>query len=128
MVTSRLIPRWGYTRVVYGSLFLLGLGTCIRFFVSDFYVNLCLGLIVVFMAGVMGTSYQGLNLEQLPELRGPMMSLTNAFSSIGSTLSLGLSGVLLTVFGWGVRGAVIGLCGIIAGFLVYFMVHNPENS
>jgi len=128
MVTSRLIPRWGYTRVVYGSLFILGLGTCIRFFVSDLYLNLCLGLINVFMAGVMGTSCQGLNLEQLPELRGPMMSMTNAFSSIGSTLSLGLSGVLLTVYGWGVTGAVIGVFGIIAGFLIYFMVQNPEHS
>ncbi len=124
MVTSRLIQRFGHTRVVYGSLFMLGAGTCVRFFVNDLYLNLLLGLIVVFMAGVMGTSCQGLNLEQLPSLRGPMMAMANAFGSIGSTLSLSLSGVLLTSYSWGVMGAVIGVFGLIAGFLVYLMVHN----
>ena len=124
VATSRLIHRWGLTRVVYGSLFVLGVGTCVRFFISDLVLNLVLGFIIVFMAGVMGTSSQGLNLEQLPSLRGPMMSMTSAFSSIGTTLSLSLSGLLLTAYGWGVTGAVIGVFGILAGFIVYFMVQN----
>jgi predicted MFS family arabinose efflux permease len=124
MATSRLINRWRQIRVVYGSLFVLGVGTCIRFFISDLILNFVLGFIVVFMAGVMSTSCQGLNLEQLPDLRGPMMSMTNAFSSIGTTLSLSLSGFLLTNFGWGVMGAMIGVFGILAGFLVYFLVRK----
>lgn len=122
IVTSRLILGFGYTRVVYGSLFLLGGSTLVRYFVNDLILNIILGLIVCFMAGVMSTSCQGLNLEQLPNLRGPMMSMNNAFGSIGSTLSLSFSAFLLIFYGWGIMGAVIGVFGLIAGFLVYFMV------
>jgi len=56
------------------------------------------------------------------------MSLTGAFGSIGSVLSLSLGGALLTQYGWGVMGLVIGVFGILAGGVLLLFARDTLSA
>jgi DHA1 family inner membrane transport protein len=120
VMARKIIPKLGRKNTVVASNILLALGTIL--FTASFNIVMALGvgLITCLIAGVRANATTSLNLEQLPELRGPMMSMSAAFSSTGNVLSLGLGGLLLIKYGWGVMGSVIGIFGLIAGILVYF--------
>jgi len=122
LIARKIIPKVGRKNTVVASNILLALGTIL--FTQSFNIVLALGLglITCFIAGVRENATTSLNLEQLPNLRGPMMSMSAAFGSTGNVLSLGFSGLLLIKYGWGIMGSVIGIFGVIAGVLVYFYV------
>jgi len=119
LITRKIIPKYGMKNTVVASNILLALGTIL--FTQSFNIVMALGvgLITCLIAGVRANATTSLNLEQLPELRGPMMSMSAAFGSTGNVLSLGFSGLLLIKYGWGVMGSVIGFFGLIAGVLVF---------
>jgi len=57
-----------------------------------------------------------------------MMSLTDAFGSIGNVLSLSLGGYLLIVYNWGIMGSIIGSFGIVAGLILYMFVKEQSKT
>lgn len=125
LLASKIIPRYGRRNTAIGASVLLGLFTIL--FTASFNILMALiaGLVTCFAAGVRTNASQGLNLEQLPDLRGSMMSLSSAFGSTGSVLSLILSGYLLIEYGWAFMGSVIGIFGFIAGIIFYLYAKDP---
>lgn len=115
----KIIPKYGRKNTVVVSNILLALGLILFTASFNLVMALGVGMITCFIAGVRINATMSLNLEQLPELRGPMMSMSSAFGSTGNVLSLSLSGFLLINYGWGVMGSVIGILGLIAGVLVF---------
>ena len=125
LVSRRIISRTGYKKAT--VLFAVGLGlfTIVLFLDLPTNISIAFGFLTSMMAGIFSPSSQGLNLEQIPELRGPMMSMVSAFGSTGNVISLGLSGLLLTRFGWSTMGIVIGMFGLIGGVIVYLLAREP---
>jgi predicted MFS family arabinose efflux permease len=107
---------------------LLGVFTVLRFTVSSYILAVASSFMVCALAGLRSAAVLGLNLEQVPDLRGSMMSLTTAFGSIGNALSLGISGYLLILYDWSVTGAIIGAFGLIAGYILYQFVKEPIRN
>lgn len=127
LISRKTIPRFGLKNATMVSSVFLGLSTIIRFAIMDQVFAIILGLITCLLAGVRVTTSQGLNLEQLPELRGPMMSMTSAFGSTGTVLSLSLGGALLIQYGWRIMGVGIGVFGILAGVILYLFAQDPTR-
>jgi len=128
LASRKIIPHLGVGNAVVASSVLLGLSTILRFAVSNQAIAVTLGLLTCLLAGIRVTTSQGLNLEQLPELRGPMMSMTLAFGSMGNVLSLSLGGALLIQHGWMVMGLGIGVFGIIAGAILHLFARDPTRA
>jgi predicted MFS family arabinose efflux permease len=63
----------------------------------------------------MHSSVDTLNLEQVPLLRGPMMSLGKAASTLGGVIGSGLGGLTLILYGYSGVGAILGSFGIFSG-------------
>jgi predicted MFS family arabinose efflux permease len=120
LIARKIIPKYGRKNTVVVSNILLAFGLILFTASFNLVMALGVGIITCFIAGVRTNATMSLNLEQLPELRGPMMSMSAAFGSTGNVLSLSLSGFLLIKYGWGVMGSVIGVFGLIAGVLVFF--------
>lgn len=125
LLARKIIPRYGRKNTAVAASILLGLFTVL--FTTSFNMTTALitGLATCFAAGIRVNASQGLNLEQLPDLRGSMMSLSSAFGSTGNVLSLSLSGYLLINYGWGVMGSVIGVFGFVAGIILYLYSKDP---
>jgi len=119
MIARKIIPKYGRKNTVVASNILLALGTILFTQSFNLVMALGVGLSTCLIAGVRANATTSLNLEQLPDLRGPMMSMSAAFGSTGNVLSLGFSGLLLIKYGWGVMGSVIGIFGVVAGVLVF---------
>jgi len=125
LTSRKIIPKYGRRNTAIASTALMGLFTIIYTISGDVIIALVTASIACFLAGVRINASQGLNLEQLPDLRGPMMSLSSAFGSTGNVLSLSLSGYLLINYGWGVMGSVIGAFGVLASIILYLYAEDP---
>jgi len=128
LVSRKVVSRYG---VKTSSMFLnvlLGVFTICRFIVPDFVLAIVLSAIICVVAGLRSAAVNGLNLEQVPDLRGSMMSLTDAFGSIGNVLSLSLGGYLLIVYNWGIMGSIIGSFGFVAGLFLHMFVKERSKT
>lgn len=125
LVSRKIIPKYGRRNTAIASSALMGLFTIVYMISGNVIIALATCSIACFLAGVRVNASQGLNLEQLPDLRGPMMSLSSAFGSTGNVLSFSLSGYLLINYGWGVMGSVIGVFGVLAAIILYLYAEDP---
>ncbi len=128
LVSGRIISNMGLKRTTLIMVALLGASTMIRFVPLNASVTVILGFTTCLFSGVFSAAAQSLNLGQIPRLRGTMMSMTSAFGSIGSVLSLGLGGALLSEYGWGVMGLMIGAFGILAGGVLLLFARDALST
>jgi DHA1 family inner membrane transport protein len=120
LIVSRIVSRMGSKNTALVMAFLLGVSTMIRFYIPNMIFSVLMGFLTCFFAGCFSTVSQGLNLGQMPMLRGSMMSLTSALGSVGTVMILGLSGILLNQYGWAVMGLICGSFAIVAS-IIYFL-------
>jgi len=72
------------------------------------------------------TAYGSLALEQVPEYRGTMMSLSQFSANLAEALGNGLGGLILVAFNYGHMG-FLGISSIIASLIFYFFTIDPTQ-
>ncbi len=78
-------------------------------------------------AAVQYSSSASLSLEQLPGIRGSMMSLHSASSFLGYALGTSVGGIALLYSGWDTLGIVLGGLGLVATTFYIFFVRDPTT-
>jgi MFS family permease len=126
ILSRRIVPFFGRKKSVMGAILAMGLFSLIYLVGGSFIVALVSSLMVCFFAGVYQSASQGLNLEQLPDLRGPMMSMVSAFQNIGNVISISISGFLLVLYGWNALGGLVVLFSIIGSLILNFFAVEPN--
>jgi MFS family permease len=76
-------------------------------------------------AAVQYSASASLSLEQLPRVRGSMMSVYSASSYIGYAIGTIIGGIALLYSGWGILGAVLGGLGLVATAIYVVLVRDP---
>lgn len=121
---GHLAGRLGRQRLAVYSSFLLGL-------LNFGYLNISVPLVsalLLFTGCVVSsmryTASESLTLEQMPLLRGSVMSLNSIALNVGASLGTGLGGLLLINFGYGGLGA-LGLLSVVAAIVYQIMVKEP---
>jgi predicted MFS family arabinose efflux permease len=71
------------------------------------------------------TASESLTLEQVPGLKGTVMSLNSIALSVGATLGTVIGGVLLISYSYGGLG-LIGLFSVAASILYLLAVKEPK--
>lgn len=69
-----------------------------------------------------------LTLEQMPRLRGSMMSLNDAARSLGVALGSGIGGFILLNSGYGVLGLILGSLGVAASAIYRLFAVDPTRT
>ena len=90
-----------------------------------FWLSLTLAFLSCIVAGLRGSASGNLTLEQIPEFRGTMMSISSAASSLGSTLGAGIGGMTLVLWGYGGLGLILGSFGIVAAVVYLLFAIDP---
>ena len=78
-------------------------------------------------AAIQYSASASLSLEQLPGVRGSMMSMHSASSFIGYALGTSVGGLVLLYSGWGTLGAVLGGLGLVATAIYIFQARDPTT-
>ena len=122
LLVGRVISKIGLKMATIIFLCLMGISSLIRFTFYNVPIALMLGFLTCFFSGCYNSAVQALNLGQVPEYQGAMMSLTSAFGSIGVAIFLSSGGYLLINNGWPFMGQTTGLFTLVAGIILYLFV------
>jgi len=128
MLIGSLVNRFGRKNVVVASVTSTAIFTAFYLVSDSLWPSMVLVCMSCVLAGFMHTSVASLNLEQVPDFRGPMMSLSTTASTIGGVIGSGLGGLTLIIYGYGVLGAVLGLLGMISGIVFYVFAQEPNSN
>ena len=94
--------------------------------------NILLSSVLMLMAalffGMAASSANSLTLEQIPRLRGAMMSLDTAAFDLGSGFGTLVGGLALLRLGYDGLGSALGALGIVAALILSLMAIDPTKS
>ena len=102
-------------------------GLCAVLFatVPNAYVATALGILAGLMMGLRQPAINSLTIEQIPEIRGSITSLSSASGNVGSMIGAIIAGFLLLNYGWVTAGITLGSAAILAGITLQIFAKDP---
>jgi DHA1 family inner membrane transport protein len=125
---GRLVNRVGRKTLTVASALIAGLFTVFFSNVPFMAVSMALAMAVALFNGVRNVAANNLTLEQLPRLRGLMMSLYSAADNLGMAFGSGIGGYTLLLYDYGALGISLGAMGIISALLFHFFTRDPTMA
>ncbi|UCE43690.1 MAG: MFS transporter [Candidatus Bathyarchaeota archaeon] len=131
LAAGRLVNSLGRKTVTVVTTFLAGVITIFFVHLLSLWLSLALFILAAWFFGMASSAANSLSLEQTPRFRGTMMSLNSAAISLGNAVGSALGGLMLVLFDYGVMASTLGVMGIIATLVFFFLtidVASPSNS
>jgi len=124
-IGGRMVNRFGRKSVSVSTA--MTFSVCIILFIlaSSAPLAASLGIISCFVTGIRQTAMGSLTVEQLPQVRGSMMSISLAADNLGATISTAIGGFLLLVYGWKVMGVTMGMFGVLGSIILHLFAVDP---
>ena len=127
LISSRFVNKLGRKPVTSISSLMAGIFIFSFTIVPDLWISLSLSLAGCLFTGMRSTAGVSLTIEQVPEFRGTMMSISSASVSMGSALGSGLGGLALLMYNYEAIGPTLGLLGLASAIIVYLIVVDPTR-
>jgi MFS family permease len=122
---ARLVKRYGRKPVIVINGVIGGLLIALYTNIPDFWFSVSArflgGLFIAFAFSALNS----LTLEQVPEHRGTLMSISQAVTSIGSALGSFMGGMALLWYGYPLVGISLGALAISSAVITYFLASDP---
>jgi MFS family permease len=126
VVTGRLISRFGSKTLAVGGVLLDGSLIMGIFLAPNLWSSLAFDFLHCWFSGMAISSFACLVLDQIPDFRGTMMSLTRLFTTAGNVTSTVVGGLVLVFFlSYPVMGLVLGAMSVAASAILFFLVKQP---
>ena len=125
--SGSLINRFGRKRFTEYSVLIVGLSTIAYLNMGYVWFSAVMACVTCVVGGFVDSSLVSLNLEQTPDHRGSMMSLSQATYMLGTTIGTGLGGLILLIFTYSTVGLAYGVLGLLASALYYFFSREPST-
>lgn len=127
VVTGRIVQRFDRKKIT--VVFALMHGLCLLVFlnVPDVWLSLLFWLLSSFTSGVRYAAYNSIALEQVPDYRGSMMSLSQVTQDLGSFIGTGIGGVILVLASYDALG-ILGAASIMASLIFHLFVFDPKKK
>jgi predicted MFS family arabinose efflux permease len=127
LFSGRIINRFGRKPFTFLSVLLSGILILATTNMNSLRLSLVFGISASLFSGISQIGYTSLTLEQIPNLRGSMMSLSSAAIGLGQVLAGGLGGLVLLYFGYSALGVVLGVFGILGAFAFKFFTEDTTT-
>jgi predicted MFS family arabinose efflux permease len=125
---QRVIRKRGRKASTVVTVLLAGLFTVFYAYAPSVWLSVSLMSVAGWFDGLAASASTSLTLEQIPELRGTMMSLFAVFAGVGGAIGAGIGGVALILFDYERLGIMMGSMGIIAAVVFKFMTVDPTET
>ena len=122
---GKIVNRYG--RKPSTVLLNLAYGLSAFFFVtiSNASIAAILGILACLVHGLRQPAINSLTIEQIPEIRGSIMSLSSALGSVGGIIGAAVAGFLLLNYGWIAAGVFLASAAILAGIVLQIFAKDP---
>ena len=128
LATGLFVNRFGRKNSTAVTALLSGIFTIAYTFIPNLAFSIVLMLTGSWFFGMVASSANSLTLEQVPSLRGTMMSVDTAVINIGSALGTVSGGLALFLLDYEGLGSVLGATGIVAALIFYLLAKDPTKS
>jgi len=125
---GRLVKRVGTKPLTVLAALFAGLFTVSFTLVPDLGVSILAVFLASASAGMRVAASASLTLEQVPEFRGAMMSISSTAGNLGSSLGVGIGGVMLLLFDYEGVGMSLGALGVAAAMVFQLLAIDPTRS
>ena len=130
IIGGHIVNRVGRKRLTVVSLFLAGLLVMFSYFMHDLIIFLVFRWTASTFIGLTSAAAPNLTLEQVPQYRGIMMSLSSAFSGLGTAIGIIIGGTVLnlyldSVMGFQALGLTVGGLAFTAALINFFFAKDP---
>ncbi len=125
---GRLVNKIGRKTLTVIASLTAGVFTIFFTNISILILSLSTGLIISLLNGMRFAGSSSLTLEQVPGYRATMMSLYSASDNLGSALGVVIGGYILFLYNYKVLGSVLGVMGILAAFIFFFLTKDPATQ
>jgi predicted MFS family arabinose efflux permease len=122
LASGYLINRFGRKNFTVLSTVILGMLSFTYLNLHLFWLSMIIVLLVCVFAGVRYAASDSLTLEQVPEFRGTMMSVSSAAANLGSSLGGAIGGLSLLSYGYNGLGVSLGVLGISSAVIYHLFV------
>lgn len=123
---ARLVKRYGRKPVIVINGVIGGLLIASYTNIPNFWFSVSArflgGLFIAFAFSALNS----LTLEQVPEHRGTLMSISQAVTSIGSAIGSFIGGMALLWYGYPLMGISLGALAISSAVITYFLASEPH--
>jgi DHA1 family inner membrane transport protein len=128
LATGSFVNRFGRKNSTVITALLSGMFTIVYALIPSLWLSIVLMLTASWFFGMVASSANSLTLEQVPSLRGTMMSIDTAVINIGSALGTVSGGLALFLLDYEGFGSVLGTTGIVAALIFYLLAKDPTKS
>ncbi len=133
-LTRKLENKFGAKPLTVTGALGSGILIVLTFFAADLWTALALNFMQAFFTAMAVAAFPCLGLDQVPEARCTMMSLTRIFANVGCTIAPAISGSLLVIFstqsvgvGYQAVGITFGVMNIIAAFILQALTKDTTR-
>jgi predicted MFS family arabinose efflux permease len=124
VIGGYLVDTFGRKRFVVFSYFFRGLLIAATVLMPTFLGVVIMSFLAMFVGGFGITASRSLSLEQAPKSRGTMMSMNEAFWSLGRVIGTVMGGLILGQYGYQILGISLGTFGVIASLIISFFAKD----
>jgi len=126
LIGGRLVNKFGRKRLAAVMTVIGSFSSFMYMFSPSFELSLAFWWGACLFYGIAVSAYNSLALEQVPEYRGTMMSLSEVSQYVAQAIGSGVGGLILIVYGFSGLGW-FSLTGIVGGLLYYFFTIDPTR-
>jgi predicted MFS family arabinose efflux permease len=128
IICERLVSRFGRKPLTVFSSFLIGVLAYSITNVPNLWLSIAFSILFCISSAIMITSFSSLTLEQVPNFRGTMMSLSSAAMSMGDLIGGAVGGLLLVKFGYGFLGIIFGTLAVVGASVFHLFAIDTTKT
>lgn len=122
---GRIVDRYGRKPPTVFITLIYGLSAILFVTVPNVYLAAAIGIFGGLMMGLRQPAANSLTIEQIPAIRGSIMSLSTASGNVGGMIGAAMAGFLLLNYGWITAGVSLGAAAILAGIILQIFAKDP---
>src|SRR4030042_892936 len=128
LVSGLFVNRFGRKLMTVSTASLSGIFTVSFVYMPVFGLSVLLIFAASWFFGMVASAANSLTLEQVPKLRGTMMSIDSAVVNLGSALGTVVGGIALLFFDYEGLASALGVMAIVAAIVVSLLAMDPTET
>lgn len=128
LVSGLLVNKFGRKSSTVVTALLSGIFTVSFVHMPVLWLSMLLIFVASWFFGMVASAANSLTLEQVPKLRGTMMSIDSAVVNLGSALGTTVGGLTLFFFDYEGLGSALGVLSIVAAIVISFLAIDPAKT